>query len=224
MARPMPLVPPVTRTVTPRPSAARSAPPSRGRGPRRAAFELAQHPRRQGLAELDAPLVEAVDPPEHALDEGLVLVEGDQRAERSGLEPVQQDEARGPVAREGALRGEALDLGGGQALGASSARTSASLRPTIRASAWAMALASSLLGGRIAFGRLGARRGSRRGYVGPLVHQLEEGVLAVGAGVAEHRRRPWRGRRGGPGRPPACRSIPSPAAAGRSANRCSRWA
>src|SRR5256885_7023114 len=45
----------------------------------------------QGLAELDAPLIERVDPPDRALREDLVLVERDQRAERGRREAIGQD-------------------------------------------------------------------------------------------------------------------------------------
>src|SRR5690606_8158765 len=40
----------------------------------------------QILAELDAPLIERVDTPDHALHEHLVLVESDQRAEAAGAD------------------------------------------------------------------------------------------------------------------------------------------
>src|SRR5574337_1993860 len=42
----------------------------------------------QRLAELDPPLVEAVDPPQRAADEDAVLVQRDQRAERPRRQPV----------------------------------------------------------------------------------------------------------------------------------------
>ena len=103
-------------------------------------------------------------------------------------------------------------------LAASSARTSASLRPIIRASAWASRLARQLrMGARRAF--VVPRRGQDelldRHHVGPLVQHLEEGVLGIGARLAEHHRRGERaqlpaGRRASP----ACRWTPSPAAAG----------
>src|SRR4051812_43314047 len=52
-------------------------------GDRRVAVELGQDLRSELLAELDAPLIEAVDVPDDALDEDLVLVQRDQRAERA---------------------------------------------------------------------------------------------------------------------------------------------
>src|SRR4051812_309382 len=45
----------------------------------------------EDLAELDAPLVEGVDVPDRALDEHLVLVEGDQLAEDRGGELLGQN-------------------------------------------------------------------------------------------------------------------------------------
>ena len=56
------------------------------------------------LAQLDAPLVEGVDPPDRALREDAVLVEGDQRAERVRREPLGEDHVRGPVALEHPVR------------------------------------------------------------------------------------------------------------------------
>ncbi len=58
----------------------------------------------QLLAELDAPLVEAVDAPHHALDEHDVLVEGDQLTEHRRRELGRQDRRRRPVAGERAPR------------------------------------------------------------------------------------------------------------------------
>src|SRR4051794_30606520 len=45
------------------------------------ALQLGDDRHRQGLAQLDAPLVEGVDAPERPLGEGAVLVEGDQGAQ-----------------------------------------------------------------------------------------------------------------------------------------------
>src|SRR5690606_20179800 len=59
-----------------------------GRGVR---FQLLQDDGCKLLAQLDTPLIERVDPPDHALHEDLVLVEGDQGAEAARIEPPQQD-------------------------------------------------------------------------------------------------------------------------------------
>jgi MFS transporter, PAT family, beta-lactamase induction signal transducer AmpG len=84
----------------------------------------------QHLAELDAPLVEAVDAPDHALHEHLVLVEGDQLAEHRRRQLGQQDRGGRPVARERPVGHELL----GDALGS---RTSSAVRPKASASVWA---------------------------------------------------------------------------------------
>src|SRR5512139_2517310 len=54
------------------------------------------------LAQFDPELVERIDPHQHAVGEGAVLVEGDQRAEGGGVEVVGEDRRRGPVAGVGA--------------------------------------------------------------------------------------------------------------------------
>ena len=68
------------------------------------ADQLRGDPVGQLLAQLDAPLVEAVDPPHHALDEHDVFVEGDQLAEHRRRQLRGQDRRRRPVARERAPR------------------------------------------------------------------------------------------------------------------------
>ena len=55
---------------------------------RRRRGEVLEHVLGEHLAELDAPLVEAEDVPDDALDEYLVLVEGDERAEGLGRQLV----------------------------------------------------------------------------------------------------------------------------------------
>src|SRR5258708_2238541 len=54
----------------------------------RRALELGDDPLRELLPELDAPLVEGVDVPDHALREHAVLVERDERPERLRREPL----------------------------------------------------------------------------------------------------------------------------------------
>lgn len=44
--------------------------------------QIAENALRENLAELDAPLIVAVDVPDYALDENLVLVKSDERAKR----------------------------------------------------------------------------------------------------------------------------------------------
>jgi len=50
------------------------------------------------------PLVERVHAPDHALDEDAVLVQGDQRAQPLGSEPVDEQRGARPVAREHLVR------------------------------------------------------------------------------------------------------------------------
>src|SRR6476646_949347 len=68
------------------------------------AFELARCLLGEHLAQFDAPLVEAVDVPDHALHEHAVLVQRDERAERMRRQAVGEDRAAGAVALEGAMR------------------------------------------------------------------------------------------------------------------------
>src|SRR5688500_1957526 len=66
---------------------------------------------RDALAELHAPLVEGVDPPEHPLCEHLVLVDGEQRPQVEGVEHGQHVGRARAIARAGLVRlrsGEAL--------------------------------------------------------------------------------------------------------------------
>src|SRR5690554_1710412 len=50
------------------------------------------------LAQLDTPLIEGIDVPNHGLYEYLVFVQGDQRPERLGREFIQQNQGAGLVA------------------------------------------------------------------------------------------------------------------------------
>src|SRR3954469_24369042 len=58
-------------------------------------LQLGNDLHRQLLAELDSPLIEGVDPPDRALREDAVLVEGDQGAQCVRREAVGQDHVRG---------------------------------------------------------------------------------------------------------------------------------
>src|SRR6478672_10369622 len=78
--------------------------------------ELGKDAGRERLAELDAPLIEAVDRPDHALNEDLVLVERDQRSEAMRREPPVQDRGGRPISREQLMRQELLERRAGQAL------------------------------------------------------------------------------------------------------------
>src|SRR6478672_5785351 len=68
----------------------------------RVCLQLGDDRHRQGLAQLDPPLVEGVDAPDRALGEDAVLVEGDQLAEGGGGQTVEQERVRRAVSLEGA--------------------------------------------------------------------------------------------------------------------------
>src|SRR5690606_22113551 len=70
--------------------------------------KLVEYALRELLAELDAPLVERIDAPDRALHVDLVLVEGDQRAERLRGELLEHDRVGRPVPREALVGHEAL--------------------------------------------------------------------------------------------------------------------
>ena len=71
-------------------------------------FQLRDDALRQRLTELDAPLIEGVDIPDHPLGEHAVLVQRDQLAEILGCEPVREERIRRPVAFKYAMRHEPL--------------------------------------------------------------------------------------------------------------------
>src|SRR5215468_1151764 len=69
----------------------------------RCTLELGDDALGQDLAQLDAPLVEGIDLPDRTLSEDVVLVEGDQLAQRRRGQTVQQQSIGGPVALEEAM-------------------------------------------------------------------------------------------------------------------------
>src|SRR5207248_4073384 len=79
---------------------------------RSGSLERGQERRGHLLAELHAPLIEGIDPPDNALDEGLVLVEGHDHAEGLRIETTVEERVRGPAAGGGAVDGQTIDLGG----------------------------------------------------------------------------------------------------------------
>ena len=60
------------------------------------------------FAQLDAPLIEAVDVPDHALHEDRVLVERDQLAEHRRRQLLGENRVRRPIAGEHAMRHEPI--------------------------------------------------------------------------------------------------------------------
>ena len=69
-------------------------------------FELGNDPLRQRLAQLDAPLIERIDLPDHPLREHAMFVEGNQFAEDCGRQLVRKDCVGRAVAFEDAMRDE----------------------------------------------------------------------------------------------------------------------
>mmetsp|Transcript_64532 Transcript_64532/g.135441 ORF Transcript_64532/g.135441 Transcript_64532/m.135441 type:complete len:395 (-) Transcript_64532:749-1933(-) len=138
---------------------------------------------RQHLAQLDTPLVEGVDVPDPALNSGSVLVEGQQLAQGVGIANRKEQGERGSVASEGLVGNEVVwhllglqllrSLAQGQGV-----RLSEEVRHQLVVVAHSLAWQfDGVLGGREAdeLGRDGAA----------LMHELVEGVLAVGAWLAK---------------------------------------
>ena len=65
----------------------------------------------QFLAQLDTPLVEGVDAPDDALDEYLVFVHGDQRAQAARADAFDHDRVARTVARDHLVRRQFLHVG-----------------------------------------------------------------------------------------------------------------
>ena len=201
------------------PARVRDEPPGRRVGTsgrkRRAVGERGDERRRERLAEFAAEVVEGVDPVQHGLDEGAVLVERQQLAEPIGVELGHQDRRRCAVAGAHARGDRGVELGTGEPC-ESSARIASALRPTSSACACANAFATSSacwLVERIR-GAHGHDELDRR-FARALVQPLEEGVLGVGAGLAPERRRPSRPASGRRRAPRACRCSRARAAADR---------
>ena len=74
-------------------------------------MELGQDGLGELLAELDSPLVEAVDIPDDALDEDLVLVQGNEPAQRVRRELLEEERAGGPVPVERPVSHQTLPVG-----------------------------------------------------------------------------------------------------------------
>src|SRR5882672_10177164 len=72
------------------------------------ARELGDDALRQYLAEFDAPLIEGIDVPDHALGEDAVLVERDQLSQRRRGQPVHQNGIGGSIAFKHAMRNKPI--------------------------------------------------------------------------------------------------------------------
>jgi hypothetical protein len=144
------------------------------------ALKLTKNALGELLAELDAPLVVRVDVPDGALDEGEVLVVGDQGTESAGGDLLCQDGSGGPVAEESLvgdeLVGGALGLDGFRGL---ADHEGLGLGEEVGGE---HALVLVVVDGVVGLGGEDEVGGDE---LGALVEELEEGVLGVGAGLAE---------------------------------------
>eukprot|EP00962_Isochrysis_galbana_P029201 scaffold9325_cov97-Isochrysis_galbana.AAC.1 len=142
----------------------------------RGTAELGQDLLGQLLAQLHAPLVERVDIPHHTLHEDLVLVHCDEPTQREGVELVKQDRVGRLVAGEDLVRQQR-----GQRVALQPARLELGLGLSRR-----LAHHQRLDGVVVPDGVVRDDRGQKvgRDELGALVHQLVEGVLPVGAGLA----------------------------------------
>ena len=141
------------------------------------ALELGDDPHRQRLAQLDPPLVEGVELPDHALGEHQVLVQRHQAAQRVRRELLGEDH----VGRAVALHHPVGDDVIGRALGADlllglAERQRLGLGEHVRDQQVVM------VAQRVQ--RLGERDQVDRDQPRALVDQLVEAVLAVGPGLA----------------------------------------
>jgi len=144
------------------------------------ALELAEDALGKLLAELNTPLVVGVDVPDGALDKGEVLVVGDQSTKRTGGDLLCKDGSGGPVAEESLvgneLVGSALGL---DSFGGLADHEGLGLGEEVGGK---HALVLVVVNGVVGLGGQDEVGGNE---LGALVEELEEGVLGVGAGLAE---------------------------------------
>ena len=135
---------------------------------------------REHLAELNAPLVETVDVPDHALGEDHMLIVGNQGTKSTGCDLLCEDSSGRSVAKEGLVRDEIIwsafrfdlvrslanheSFSLGEEIGCQHPLVLVSFH-------WVM--------------RLGGHDEVGRDEFGALVKKLEEGVLSVGCRLAE---------------------------------------
>lgn len=137
----------------------------------------------QTLAQLNTPLVEAVDIPNRTLGEGQVLVVCDQRTKRTWSDLLRKDAGRRSVTHEGLVRNESL--GGGLSLelvrGLSNHK-SFGLGEEVRCKHALMLVVVNWVV------RLRGQDEVGRNELRALVEQLVEGVLGVGGRFSEEDR------------------------------------
>ena len=136
---------------------------------------------RQNLAQLNTPLIKAVDIPDGTLGEGEVFVVDNQRTQLGGANGAShQDGSRGSVTQESLMRDELL----GGALGPDllvglSYHESLGLSEVVGGKH----LLLQVVGNWVV--RLSSQDEVGRDKLGALVNKLEERVLSIGAGLAE---------------------------------------
>lgn len=144
------------------------------------AIELAENALGKLLAELNTPLVVGVDVPDCALNESEVLVVSDQSTESTRGDLLGEDRSGRPVAEEGLvgneLAGGALFLDG---FGGLADHEGLGLGEEVGGE---HALVLVAVDGVVGLGGEDEVGGDQ---LGALVEELEEGVLGVGAGLAE---------------------------------------
>ena len=144
-------------------------------------LELGKDPPCEHLAELHAPLIEAVDVPNHPLREHAVLVEGHKRTEDRRGETIVEDRARGNVARELPMGDESGRCPlGGHLLGALSEGERLGLGKHVCQEHRLMASEG--------VERMHRAEEVARDPVGALMDELIEGMLSVGARLSPHHR------------------------------------
>lgn len=135
----------------------------------------------QDLAQLDTPLVEAVDVPDGALDKSQVLVVDDEGTQLSRADDVADEDGCSRAVAEEALVGDEL------------LRGALSPQLVVRLANHQSLSLSKVVGGKhllvqvVVDGvvRLGSQDEVGGDELGALVDKLEEGVLSVGAGLAK---------------------------------------
>ena len=143
----------------------------------RLALKLRDDALGEHFAQLDAPLVERIDVPDHALREDTVLVKRDEHAENFRRQPLGEDRVRRTVAFEDSVGHEPVRRAlGFDLLGRLAECQCLGLGENVRQK-YVMVAAERLE-------RLGERDEVTWDKPGPLMDQLVEGVLAVGAGFA----------------------------------------
>ncbi len=141
------------------------------------------------LAQFDAPLVERVDVPDRAFGEHFVFVEGDEPAEHARIETLVEERARRAAAGEALVRRQSFCVGLARALLAGQ-RLGLFGRTAVHQG---LSLREGIGDQEIVMMRVGLRRRRRDEQVQgndlrSLMDELEEGVLAIGAGFAPYDR------------------------------------